>query len=73
MVNNFLVLKRAVFASSLIILLVVGTFSPVLGAQLNANLNPQSGVATVNYKFLRTVFIEYNDGGEIADLLRNTL
>ena len=65
-------LKTAVFASSLIILLVVGTFSPVLGAQLNANLNPRSGVATVNYKFLRTVFIEYNDGGEIADLLRNT-
>lgn len=70
--NNFSLLKRAFFASSIIFLLVVGTFSPVLGAQLNANLNPESGVTTVNYKFLRTVFIEYDEGGDIADVLRNT-
>ncbi|MFQ6025407.1 MAG: hypothetical protein ACE5JT_02695 [Nitrosopumilaceae archaeon] len=63
-------LRRLIFATVLISLLLIGSFSQVLAAQLNANINPQTGVATTSYKFLRTVFIEYEGGGEVADVLR---
>jgi len=52
-------------------LLVLSSFSPVWAAQLNVNIHPQSSEAIPQYKFLRTVFIEYADGGEVADILRN--
>ena len=64
-------LRRLIVATCLISLLVLISFSPVWAAQLNANIDPLSSESIPQYKFLRTVFIEYTDGGEVADILRN--
>jgi hypothetical protein len=54
-----------VFAS----LLITGSSTAVWGAQLEARLIPDADVANIKMKFQRTVYIEYKNGGELADAL----
>ncbi|MCY3976059.1 MAG: hypothetical protein OXF28_02865 [Thaumarchaeota archaeon] len=51
--------------------MIAGTITPVLAAQLDVRLNPDKNDAIVNMRYQRTIFIEYDEGGEIADFLRN--
>ncbi|MBI2006233.1 MAG: hypothetical protein HYS75_03040, partial [Nitrosopumilales archaeon] len=51
-------------------ILVVGTISPALAAQLEIRMNPEADFATGDMKYQKTVFIEYEEGGKIADQLR---
>lgn len=52
-------------------MIAAGTITPALAAQLDVRLNPDKSNAIVNMRYQRTIFIEYDEGGEIADFLRN--
>lgn len=62
--------RATIFAIIFASLLIIGSSSPVWGAQLDARLNPDSSSAEIEIKFQRTIFIEYPEGGQIADELR---
>lgn len=62
------VLVTVLFSS----LLLVGGNTTAFGAQLETFLNPNSQTSPFEIKYQKTVFIEYEDGGELADALRGT-
>ncbi|MEX0657276.1 MAG: hypothetical protein WD154_07015 [Nitrosopumilaceae archaeon] len=62
--------RAAIFTVLLSSILVVGTISPALAAQLEIRMNPEADFATGDMKYQKTVFIEYEEGGKIADQLR---
>jgi len=51
-------------------ILTIGAFSPVFGAQLDVRVNPSDDSAIAKIIYQKTAFIEYEEGGDIADLLR---
>jgi len=51
-------------------ILTIGVFSPVFGAQLDVRVNPSADTATAKIIYQKTAFIEYEEGGDIANLLR---
>lgn len=61
--------KGLIFSPFLIGLLLIGTVSPIWAAQLDAKLGTIAESAQPTFKFLKTVFIEYPDGGEIKNML----
>lgn len=56
--------------AALIGLLLISSVTPIWAAQLDAKIGTRAESATPTFKFLRTIFIEYQEGGELADLLR---
>jgi hypothetical protein len=50
-------------------LLIIGSSTSVWAAQLEARLLPDADVANIKVKFQRTIYIEYENGGELADML----
>jgi len=64
--------KTVVFAFFVSMLIILGTSYPAWAAQLDARINPDFNSSPVEIKYQRTIFIEYNEGGEIADKLRTT-
>jgi len=61
--------RHLIFSVGLIGLLVIGSISPIWGAQLDVRLSTHLTEVQPTFKFLKTVFIEYPDGGEISKLL----
>jgi hypothetical protein len=61
--------KGIIFSAGLIGLLLVGTISPIWAAQLDARLSTHLESAQPTFKFLKTVFIEYPEGGELSRTL----
>ncbi|HSB56300.1 MAG TPA: hypothetical protein VLD38_00620 [Nitrosopumilaceae archaeon] len=61
--------RHLIFSVGLIGLLAIGSISPIWGAQLDTRLSTHLTEAQPTFKFLKTVFIEYSDGGEISKLL----
>ncbi|MDH3794173.1 MAG: hypothetical protein OER78_03735 [Nitrosopumilus sp.] len=51
-------------------LVVVGTSTPAWAAQLDARINPNADASPFSMHYLRTVFIEYPEGGDLFDELR---
>jgi hypothetical protein len=63
--------SRAVILSVLLAtLIVVGTTTPVLAAQLDARINPNTETSPFKITYLKTVFIEYPNGGNLFDELK---
>lgn len=62
-------LKGILFAVFFSVLLI-GSSTLAWGAQLEARINPAVETADFEIKYQRTIFIEYNEGGDIADQLR---
>ncbi len=58
------------FVVGLIGLLVISNVAPIWAAQLDARIGTRAESSQPTFKFLRSVFIEYPEGGELADLLR---
>ena len=58
------------FMAALIGLLLISNVTPIWAAQLDAKIGTRAESATPTFKFLRTIFVEYPEGGELADLLR---
>ncbi|MFQ5573927.1 MAG: hypothetical protein ACE5EJ_06720 [Nitrosopumilaceae archaeon] len=51
-------------------LIVLSTSTLAWAAQLDARINPDSPTSNFEMKYLKTVIIDYEEGGQIADLLR---
>ena len=51
-------------------LIVAGTSTPVWAAQLDARINPNADASPFSMHYLKTVFIEYPEGGDLFDELR---
>jgi len=64
------VLRAGILALVITAFIVIGTTSPVWGAQLSARLNPDIGSSEIEIIYQRTILMEYPEGGEIADILR---
>jgi len=70
MPRKFFVSKTIVFALFIGTLIIFSTSSSAWAAQLDARINPANPSSSIEIKYQRTIFIEYNDGGQIADELR---
>ena len=62
--------KAVILTVLLATLIVVGTSTPAWAAQLDARINPNSDSSPFSMHYLKTVFIEYPDGGNLFDELR---
>ena len=62
--------RSLVFTILLAGLIVVGTSTPAWAAQLDARVNPDSDESPFKMTYLKTVFIEYPNGGNLFDELR---
>ena len=51
-------------------LIVVGTSAPAWAAQLDARINPNTETSPFKITYLKTVFIEYPNGGDLFDELQ---
>ena len=64
-------MSRTVLLSVLLAtLIVVGTSAPAWAAQLDARINPNTETSPFKIAYLKTVFIEYPDGGNLFDELK---
>ena len=59
-----------VLIASVVIIGSAVAVTPVWGAQLNAQINPNNELSQFSINYQKTVFIEYPDGGDLYDLLR---
>jgi len=62
--------KVVIFSVLLVTLIILSVSTPAWAAQLEARINPDSITSDFVMIYQRTIFIEYNEGGQIADLLR---
>jgi len=62
--------KLFLFTIFLTTALILSTITPAMAAQLDTRIFPNEPTSDFTIKYLRTVFIEYNDGGELANDLR---
>ena len=53
-------------------LIVIGSSTPVWGAQLDSRINPNNAESPFKVSYLKTVFVEYPDGGDLFDALGGT-
>ncbi len=64
-------MSRTVLLSVLLAtLIVVGTSAPAWAAQLDARINPNTETSPFKITYLKTVFIEYPNGGDLFDELQ---
>lgn len=52
-------------------LLIFGSANLAWAAQMEVNINPDSGESPFKIRYQRTAFIDYNNGGNLADQLDN--
>jgi len=64
------VLRVPIFVIFFTGLLIVGSGTSVWGAQLDAKIIPDDESVKIKMTYQRTLSILYNDGGELADILR---
>ena len=66
-------MAKAIFLTILLAgLIVIGTSAPAFGAQLDVTLNPNNAESPFKMSYLKTVFIEYPNGGDLFDALGGT-
>ncbi len=64
-------MSRAIILTILLAgLIVIGTSAPAWAAQLDARINPNSDSSPFKMSYLKTVFIEYPNGGKLFDEVR---
>jgi len=64
------VTRTIILASFLSVMMLTLTIVPAFGAQMEFRMIPEDEIGTVTVKFQRTVFLEYEEGGKLADELR---
>ena len=52
------------------VITISGFFPQVWGAQLDAEIMTDDETISPNFSFLRIIYIDYPEGGKIAELLR---
>ena len=63
--------SKAVLFTILLTCVVVAGSQTADGAQLNTIINPNNESSEFEINYQKTIFIEYEEGGEVADLLRS--
>jgi len=53
-------------------ILIIGSSQTAFGAQLEALIDSNKDFSSIEMKYQRTIFIEYEDGGQLADILRGS-
>jgi len=66
----FLVTRIIILTVLLAGLILVGASAPAWAAQLDARINPNNDSSPFKMSYLKTVFIEYPNGGNLFDELR---
>lgn len=61
---------RAVLIAVAAVLVAAGAAAPAMGAQLIASVNINEDSSPFNMRYLRTVSVQYPDGGQVAQMLR---
>lgn len=70
---RFLVVTKAVLMTVLLAgLIVISTSGPAWAAQLDTTLNPNNAESPFKMSYLKTIFIEYPNGGDLFDALGGT-
>lgn len=65
-------MSRTLFLTVLVAcLFVIGSSSSVWAAQVDARINPNSDTSPFTYSYLKTIFIEYPNGGKLFDELHD--
>ena len=63
-------MAKAIFLTILLAgLIVIGSSAPAFAAQLDTTLNPNNAASPFKMSYLKTVFIEYPNGGDLFDAL----
>ena len=63
--------SRAIILTVLLVgIIVIGTVAPAWAAQLDARINPDNPSSPFKMSYLKTIFIEYPNGGNLFDELR---
>jgi len=62
--------KSLILAFSLAAIILSITITPAFGAQMDVRIDPTLSTTTAEIKYQRTVFIEYENGGQVADMMR---
>ena len=66
-------MAKAIFLTILLAgLIIIGSSAPVFGAQLDTTINPNNPESSFKMSYLKTVFIEYPNGGDLFDALGGT-
>ena len=66
-------MAKAIFLTILLAgLIVIGSSAPAFAAQLDTTLNPNNAESPFKMSYLKTVFIEYPNGGDLFDALGGT-
>jgi hypothetical protein len=66
----FLVSRAIILTALLVGIIVIGTVAPAWAAQLDARINPDNPSSPFKMSYLKTIFIEYPNGGNLFDELR---
>ena len=64
--------KAIILTILLVGLIVIGTSTPVWGAQLDSRINPNNAESPFKMSYLKTIFVEYPNGGDLFDVLGGT-
>ena len=64
--------KAIILTILLVGLIVIGTSTPVWGAQLDTRINPNNAESPFKMSYLKTIFVEYPNGGDLFDVLGGT-
>lgn len=62
--------KTLLLTVFLAVLVVAGTSTPIWAAQLDARISPNTETSPFKMSYLKTIFLEYPDGGDLYDELR---
>jgi len=63
--------SRAILLTILLVgLIIIGTSAPAWAAQLDARINPNNEFSPFKMSYLKTIFLEYPNGGNLSDELR---
>ena len=64
-------MTKTVFLTILLAgLIIIGTSAPAWAAQLDTTLNPNNAESPFKMSYLKTIFVEYPNGGDLFDALR---
>ena len=64
--------KAIILTILLVGLIVIGTSTPVWGAQLDSRINPNNAESPFKMSYLKTIFVEYPNGGDLFNVLGGT-
>ena len=62
--------RTIILTSFLAVMMLTLTIVPAYAAQMEFRMLPEDETGTVTVKFQRTIFLEYEEGGQLANELR---